>query len=64
MEELGLLAISKCNRNVPILVKTRGQPTSDELPLARYGIFLIIEISASFLAKMAIFEGNNGIEVV
>ena len=34
--------ISNCNRNVSILVKTRGQPTSDDLPLARYDIFLIL----------------------
>ena len=57
--------ISNCNRNVPILVKMRGQPTSDDLPLARYDIFLIsIEILSSFLAKMAIFEGDKGIQAI
>ena len=57
--------ISNCNRNVPILVKMRGQPTSDDLPLARYDIFLILlRFQPVFLAKMAIFEGDNGIEAV
>ena len=41
---LGLLEISNCNRNVPILVKTRGQPTSDDIPLARYDIFHVLLI--------------------
>ena len=62
---LGQFNISNYNKNVPTLVKMRGQPTFDDLPLAIYDIFLIfIEISASFLAKMAIFEGDNGIEAV
>ena len=62
---LGLSNISNYDRNVLIMVKIRGQSTSDGLPLARYDIFLIfIEILSSFLAKMAIFEGDNGIEAV
>ena len=28
------------NRNVPILVKMRGQPASDDVAFTRYGIFL------------------------
>ena len=57
--------ISNCDRNMPILVKTRGQPTSDDLPLARYNIFLILlRFQPVFLAKMAIFEGDNEIEAV
>ena len=31
--------ISNYNRNVPILVKMRGQPASDDVPFSRYGIF-------------------------
>ena len=62
---LGLSENSNYDRNMPIMVKIRGQSTSDDLPLAIYDIFLIfIEILSSFLAKMAIFEGDNGIEAV
>ena len=62
---LRMFNISNYDRNVPIMVKMRGQSTSDDLPLAIYDIFLIfIEILSSFLAKMAIFEGDNGIEAV
>ena len=37
---LRLFDVSNCNRNVPILVEVRGQPTFNDLPLTRYDIFL------------------------
>ena len=46
---LGLFNISNYDRNMPIMVKMRGQSTSDDLPLAIYDIFLIfIDILSSF----------------
>ena len=49
---LGLFDISNCDRNVPILVKMRGQPTFDDLPLARYDIFLYISHSSILILKL------------
>ena len=46
--ESGMFNISKYNRNVPIVVKMRGQPTSDDLTLMIYGIFLNMGILANF----------------
>ena len=48
---VGLFYISNCKRNLKFLVKMRGQPTFDDLPLARY----------DYTAKMAILEGDNGV---
>ena len=46
-----------------IVVKMRGQSTSDDLPLARYDIFLVLlRFQPVFLARMVIFEGDNGID--
>ena len=53
---LGLSENSNYDRNVPIMVKMRGQSTSDDLPLAIYDIYLIlIEILSSFLSQNGYF---------
>ena len=46
--ESGMFNISRCESNVPIVVKMRGQPTSADIPLMRYGIFLNMGILANF----------------
>ena len=62
---LGLSENSNYDRNVPIMVKIKGKSTSDDLPLAIYDIFLtLLRFQPVFLAEIAIFEGENGVEAV
>ena len=62
---LGLSENSNYGRNVPIMVKMRGQSTSDDFTIADIRHFpYIYRDFIQFLAKMAIFEGDNGIEAV
>ena len=50
------LDISLYNRNVPIVIKMRGQSVSDDVAFRRYAIFLLVAILATFLQKMTDFE--------
>ena len=50
--------ISLCNRNIPILVKMRGQSASDDFAFSRFGISPIFSQFSHVLAKNGWFWGR------
>ena len=51
-------------RNVPILVKMRGQPASDDVPFSRYGIFHYLTLFLMLMPTPPNFKEVARVEIL